>query len=73
MATPDNQKKYARFLTNRIDRELVGNGHQNGGELGNAMCLVNTIAICEYLNEVSSEEAALLRSSIINLYPQLLG
>ncbi|MCX6705970.1 MAG: hypothetical protein NTV24_02585 [Candidatus Woesebacteria bacterium] len=73
MATPDIQKEYTGFLTNRIAIELANNEHQNGRELGNAMCLVKDIAICEYLNEVSSEEAELLRSSIFNLYPQLLG
>lgn len=63
-------QEYTRFLTDRIAVELLNGGSKDGRSCGEVWSVVNNIAICRTLNNITPEEAEKLTSMVFGLYPQ---
>jgi hypothetical protein len=62
--------KYADYLTDQIALELVDREGQVSRNFGKVLCVVNAIAICKTLEQITCCEAENLTSIVFKLYPQ---
>ena len=70
MAVCEFHGKYADYLTDQIALELVSRDSQDSRNLDEVWCVVNTIAICKTLEQITPGEAENLTSVVFKLYPQ---
>ena len=66
----EHHREYTQFLTDRIAVELLNGGSKDGRCLGEVWSVVNNIAICRTLSNITPEEAEKLTSMVFGLYPQ---
>ena len=70
MATCEFHTKYADYLTGRMAAELIGKAGQNPKEWSEVCCIVENIAICKILEQITPGETENLTSVVFKLYPQ---
>jgi hypothetical protein len=63
-------REYTQFLTDRLATELLKGGSQDGRTWGEVWTIVNNIAICRTLKNITQEEAENLNLIVFKLYPQ---
>ena len=70
MATCEFHGQYEEYLTRLMAVELVGREGQGPRDWGAVLCVVNRIAICKTLEQITPGEADNLTLVVFKLYPQ---